>query len=106
MLDINLKPIHNNQFDLTSPNKTRGCKPDNIILQIYIFNNNNNANKMTLLQDDTNSSAQKQSESIMLAKLQDMVPSMRQEKDLSKLEILNNAIDYIRQLKEQAVVDD
>lgn len=42
---------------------------------------------------------QKNSESFLLAKLQEMVPIMPQ-KELSKLEIINYVIDYIRELKE------
>lgn len=39
-------------------------------------------------------------ESALLAKLKDMVPIMPRERDLSKLEIINYVIDYIRHLQE------
>lgn len=40
-------------------------------------------------------------ESALLAKLKDMVPIMPRERDLSKLEIINYVIDYIRHLQEE-----
>jgi len=40
-------------------------------------------------------------ESALLDKLQEMVPIMPRERELSKLEIINYVIDYIRQLREE-----
>lgn len=54
---------------------------------------------MTLLQME-DSSIQRHCELALLAKLQDMVPNCPRERELSKLEIINYVIDYIRQLKE------
>lgn len=45
-------------------------------------------------------------ESALLDKLQQMVPIMPKERELSKLEIINYVIDYIRQLKELIVEDE
>lgn len=45
------------------------------------------------------------SESSLLAKLQEMVPNMPRERELSKLEIINYVIDYIRQLREMVVIE-
>lgn len=44
---------------------------------------------------------QRHCETALLAKLQDMVPIMPRERELSQLEIINYVIDYIRLLKEQ-----
>lgn len=48
---------------------------------------------------------QRHCELALLAKLQEMVPIMPRERELSKLEIINYVIDYIRQLKELVVED-
>lgn len=53
--------------------------------------------KMTNLQ--AHDDYQKNSESFLLAKLQEIVPIMPR-KELSKLEIINYVIDYIRELKD------
>ena len=45
-------------------------------------------------------------ESDLLDKLQDMVPFMPRGRELSKLEIINYVIDYIRQLKEMVVEEE
>jgi hypothetical protein len=45
-------------------------------------------------------------ESLLLDKLHDMVPIMPQGRELSKLEIINHAIDYIRHLGEMVVDED
>ena len=42
-------------------------------------------------------------ESDLLDKLQDMVPLMPRGRELSKLEIINYVIDYIRELKEMVI---
>jgi hypothetical protein len=42
-------------------------------------------------------------ESLLLDKLHDMVPIMPRGRELSKLEIINYVIDYIRQLREMVV---
>lgn len=56
---------------------------------------------MTLMQaEDT---MQRHCELALLAKLQEMVPIMPRERELSKLEIINYVIDYIRQLKEMVL---
>lgn len=62
---------------------------------------------MTLLQtvEDT-SNMQRHCELALLAKLQEMVPIMPRERELSKLEIINYVIDYIRHLKELVDVFD
>lgn len=49
---------------------------------------------------------QRHCELALLSKLQEMVPIMPRERELSKLEIINYVIDYIRQLKEMVVDDD
>ena len=54
-----------------------------------------------LLAEEIESGVQWNQESALLDKLQQMVPIMPQERELSKLEIINYVIDYIRQLKEQ-----
>lgn len=56
---------------------------------------------MTLLQTE-DSRMEMHSESALLAKLQEMVPIMPHERELTKLEIINYVIDYIHQLKELA----
>lgn len=62
---------------------------------------------MTLLQaEEANGSMQRHCELALLSKLQEMVPIMPRERELSKLEIINYVIDYIRQLKEMVVDDD
>lgn len=64
---------------------------------------------MTLLQAATKTLpeqiAQWDSESVLLAKLQEMVPIMPRDQDLSRLEIINYVIDYIRQLREMVVLE-
>lgn len=62
---------------------------------------------MTLLHtvEDT-SNTQRHCELALLAKLQEMVPIMPRERELSKLEIINYVIDYIRHLKELVDVFD
>lgn len=45
-------------------------------------------------------------ESVLLDKLQDMVPIMPRGRELTKLEIINYVIDYIRQLKEMVVEEE
>lgn len=45
-------------------------------------------------------------ETALLEKLQQMVPIMPKERELTKLEIINYVIDYIRHLKELIVEDD
>lgn len=45
-------------------------------------------------------------ESLLLDKLQDMVPIMPRGRELTKLEIINYVIDYIRQLKEMVVEEE
>lgn len=47
--------------------------------------------------------SQRHYETALLAKLQEMVPFMPRERELSKLEIINYVIDYIRELKELVV---
>lgn len=42
----------------------------------------------------------RQYETALLAKLQEMVPIMPRERQLSKLEIINYVIDYIRHLND------
>lgn len=54
----------------------------------------------------TNSAGQGAHESLLLDKLQDMVPIMPRGRDLSELEVINYAIDYIRQLQEMVVEED
>lgn len=49
--------------------------------------------------------SQRHYEQALLAKLQQMVPYIPREKELSKLEIINYVIDYIRQLKEMVEVN-
>lgn len=44
-------------------------------------------------------------ESLLLDKLQDMVPIMPRGRELSKLEIINYVIDYIIQLREMVLQD-
>lgn len=59
---------------------------------------------MTLLQvEEANSNMQRHCELALLAKLQEMVPIMPRERELTKLEIINYVIDYIRQLKEMVI---
>lgn len=48
---------------------------------------------------------QRHCETALLAKLQEMVPIMPRERELTKLEIINYVIDYIRHLKELVVLD-
>lgn len=58
--------------------------------------------EMTLLQTEE-TSMQRHCELALLAQLQEMVPIMPRERELSKLEIINHVIDYIRQLRELVV---
>ena len=63
--------------------------------------------KMTLLQKGDHLEgpvATSNYESALLDKLQDMVPNMPRERELSKLEIINHVIDYIRHLRD--IVDE
>lgn len=58
--------------------------------------------EMTLLQTE-DATMQRHCETALLAQLQDMVPIMPRERELSKLEIINYVIDYIRHLRELTV---
>lgn len=61
---------------------------------------------MTLLQaEEFEGDMQWSYESALLEKLQQMVPIMPRERELTKLEIINYVIDYIKHLKELAVDD-
>lgn len=64
-------------------------------------NNNNQSNP----NQSSATNMQRHCETALLAKLQEMVPIMPRERELTKLEIINYVIDYIRHLKELVVID-